>query len=299
MAFTARHGFRRRPAATGTSRSATSPRRWYLSALALSVVAALLSPASVSADYHEGALATLRVTPSNSCDRRLLTARGTGFSPDGTSSNIELRLDRRDGPSMASISPRKTFAVDFLMLSGTSPGDHIIIATQVVDTGAPAPGTPARANVVVTESPTVCAGDPPTASEEEWRLRRTVEIYANDQACGVPLYHYTGAQAQSDIVLGRSIIASPTYTGKDGFTHPAGAYTTTIPPLPPFTRTQLQDLYKLGDRNWDVSRFVLICSDLNPRFFPSGYESEWYAPAIAGEPVPIVISLVGVNLMQP
>lgn len=299
MTFDGTQPFGRALAIGHRSRPTTRPQTSLLYGLALSFVAVLLSPVAVAADYHEGKLASLRVTPSTSCDRRLLTAVGNDFSDAGTSSNIELRLDRRDGPSMASIPPTRMFVVDFLMIAGTAPGDHVVIATQVVGTGSPAPGTPARANIRVTESPTTCAGTPPTASDDEYRLRKAVDLYNDDPACGVPLYHYTGTEALSSIVSSRSIIASPSYTGKDGFTHPAGAYATTIPPLPPFTRTELQDLYKLGDRSWDVTRFLLMCSNLNPMFFPSGYASEWYAPAAEGASVPVVISLVGTNLMLP
>ena len=114
--------------------------------------------------------------------------------------------------------------------------------------------------------------------------------------CGVPLFHYTSYAAMLNILSSQQILASPEFKG-DGFTHPVGAYATDIPPVGPFTKTELRQLYKKGDGSWDVSHFVMMCSNLNP-FYMTGYPSEWVAPARnPRDPVNVITELSGVNLM--
>jgi hypothetical protein len=72
-----------------------------------------------------------------------------------------------------------------------------------------------------------------------------------------------------------------------------------IPPVGPFTRSMLQDLHKGGDRNWDVSWYVMLCKNQNPLFIPSGAPSEWYAPGPYPGAVPIRTWTIGPNLMLP
>jgi hypothetical protein len=118
-------------------------------------------------------------------------------------------------------------------------------------------------------------------------------------ACGVPpLFHYTSFEGARGILGTQVIYATPEYSG-DGFTHPTGAYATTIMPIGPMTRSALQALYKKGDANWDVSWYVMLCPNLNA-FYPTGYPSEWVSPApYAGFPVPVRTFTIGPNLMLP
>jgi hypothetical protein len=135
--------------------------------------------------------------------------------------------------------------------------------------------------------------------EKEWdELSAKIAAIAAAATCGIPLFHYTDYNGMKEIVGTGTIWASPLYKG-DGFTHPVGAYATTIPPVGPFTRTQLRNLYKGGNAAFVASHFVMMCSNLNP-FYPTGYPSEWVAPApYPGFPVPVIISLRGPNLMLP
>jgi RHS repeat-associated protein len=135
--------------------------------------------------------------------------------------------------------------------------------------------------------------------EKEWdELLAKIAAITAAATCGIPLFHYTDRSGMLEIVATGTIWASPLYKG-GGFTHPVGAYATTIPPVGPSTRSQLRNLYKGGNAAFVASHFVMMCSNQNP-FYPTGYSSEWVAPApYPGFPVPVVISLNGPNLMLP
>ncbi|MDP9403791.1 MAG: hypothetical protein M3P85_10815 [Actinomycetota bacterium] len=80
---------------------------------------------------------------------------GTNFDTAATSSSVEIRLDRRDGPSLASVAPTAlaengSFAVDVTVAPNTAIGNHILIATQSLANGQPCVGCPGRANFEVT-----------------------------------------------------------------------------------------------------------------------------------------------------
>lgn len=135
--------------------------------------------------------------------------------------------------------------------------------------------------------------------ELEWeKLAAAIAAASAAAACGVPLFHYTSYMGARGILADQAIFATPTFRSPWG-THPSGAYATTIWPIGPTTRSQLQDLYKMGDRNWDVSWYVMLCHNQNPTFIPSGYGQEWYAPAPPGWPVPVRVWTIGPNLMLP
>ncbi len=135
--------------------------------------------------------------------------------------------------------------------------------------------------------------------EREWELfKRAIAAAAATLTFGIPLFHYTSQEGAMGILATQEIWASPEYSG-DGFTHPTGAYATEIPPVGPFTRTELQALYKKGNANFDVSWFVMLGSNMNA-FYPTGYPAEWVSPApYPGVPVPVRTWTIGPNLMLP
>jgi hypothetical protein len=130
--------------------------------------------------------------------------------------------------------------------------------------------------------------------EQEKRIAEA----ADSNSCGTPLFHYTDTIGQTEIIASQSIRATATYVGVDGFAHPPGAYATSVPPVGPFTQRELKNLYKGGNQLWDVSRFVMMCSNIDP-FYPTGYPGEWVNPAPGGTFVPVTIVFAGINLMPP
>jgi RHS repeat-associated protein len=136
--------------------------------------------------------------------------------------------------------------------------------------------------------------------QDEWEdlKKKIATVAASFAGSGIPLFHYTDLNGMIGILADQAIRATEKYTG-NGFTHPTGAYATSIPPIPPVTRSELQDSYKLGDRSWDVSFFVMMLQNENT-FRQSGYPFEWVADApYAGFPVQVVVRLSGPNLMLP
>ena len=133
---------------------------------------------------------------------------------------------------------------------------------------------------------------------EAEKLKEAIEAAESLARCGVPLFHYTDQVSAVLILASEELFVTPTFRG-GGFTHPSGAYVTLIWPVPPTTKRDLQALYKMGDPNWNVDWFVMLCSNENPTFIPSGYPGELYSPAPPGGAVPVVIYTIGPNMMLP
>lgn len=106
------------------------------------------------------AFACQRITPAHATPESgpagaSVRMTGSNFSSEGTSSNVEIRWDRRDGPSLASIAPaalgdKGSFDVTVTVPADAAIGNHILIATQTLANGAPCVGCPGRANFHVT-----------------------------------------------------------------------------------------------------------------------------------------------------
>ena len=132
-------------------------------------------------------------------------------------------------------------------------------------------------------------------AQRELQEKITAAVSAS-ASCGIPLFHYTDYVGMVGILASQEILATGTYKS-GGFTHPTGAYATQILPIGPFTQTELRNLYKGGDQSWDVSHFVMMCSEENS-FYPTSYPGEWVSPAPYPRfPVPVVTVLSGINLM--
>jgi choice-of-anchor C domain-containing protein len=136
------------------------------------------------------------------------------------------------------------------------------------------------------------------AQWEEQNKRIAAAASAVAASCGIPLFHYTSPSRQLDIISSGQIISSPSFVDYTNFAHPPGVYATTIPPVGPFTQQDLRNLYKWGDTSWDVSRFVMMCQNVDP-FWPTGYPMEWVRSAPPGVGVPVTIVFSGINLMPP
>jgi hypothetical protein len=124
-------------------------------------------------------------------------------------------------------------------------------------------------------------------------LEETLEF---QQQCGVMLWHYTDFNAAA-LIVGSSTLRSS--AARDGY--PSGAYTTTITPVDPrYSQTTLAQ-HLFGEQR-PVEAWVLLCSRQNPSFRPvgiAGADDYWYAPAPAGEFVPIAPAGTGATPMPP
>ena len=93
---------------------------------------------------------------------------------------------------------------------------------------------------------------------------------------------------------------SSLYRGRlsGGFTFPAGAYATDIPPWDSkMTQRDLSALFYGGDLGQDVSGFVAVDG---AEFYPLPYApSQWVRQCPAGAFVPVDTFMFGPNLMDP
>jgi hypothetical protein len=117
--------------------------------LGLSVAWACTALATIDMDHKEGAVVG-----------DVVNGTGRGFSAT-TPNQVEIRLDGREGPLLASVrpAPNGTIAFSFTVPSAAA-GDHVVVATQNGVTGQPASGTPARAPFTVSDP-----GAPPAPAQ--------------------------------------------------------------------------------------------------------------------------------------
>ena len=153
--------------------------RWRLAAAALVVLG---SPVALGSVASAGSLATLHATPFQVQPGGTVLLLGKNYSSSASSSNIEIRLDGRQGPVLASFSPRSsigqssTYVGDVHVVVrqpitipvGTSLGNHTLVAIQHTQSGNLISGAPGRASIEVVASASAAsqsmAGSPvPTA----------------------------------------------------------------------------------------------------------------------------------------
>ena len=122
-----------------------------LAAGAFLVVAAPVVLTSVS--YACGGIATLHANPLSAAAGSTVELFGKGYSDSALNSNIEIRLNDRNGPVLQSIAPTRVLTGSLVLPAGTAVGEHTVIATQFNASGVPISGTPGRATVKVTAAP--------------------------------------------------------------------------------------------------------------------------------------------------
>ncbi len=110
-------------------------------ALAAPVVAA-------SAAFACQSLATATVTPKSGPSGSIVNVKGGNYSSSPTSSAIEVHLDSRTGPVLASTGPAASIDLNFAV--NAPAGYHVLVVTQYTSSGAPVAGTPGRASFNVT-----------------------------------------------------------------------------------------------------------------------------------------------------
>lgn len=120
------------------------------------IFAAVALPAlAASAAYACQRLVTLHANPQSAAAGTAVQVTGVNYNTASTSSNVDIRLDGRNGPVLATIAPaslgsKGDFAREVTIPAGTASGNHILVATQTLSSGAPCAGCPGRANIEVT-----------------------------------------------------------------------------------------------------------------------------------------------------
>lgn len=149
----------------------------------MGIFAAVALPAlAASAAYACQRLVTLHANPQSAVAGSAVQVTGVNYNTASTSSNVDIRLDGRNGPVLATVAPatlgsKGDFALEVTIPAGTATGNHILVATQTLASGAPCAGCPGRANIKVEGAPAAAADNNsaagPAASNE-------------DQASGAP-----------------------------------------------------------------------------------------------------------------
>lgn len=121
--------------------------------------AAAVPLAIASVAYACQRITPMHANPQSGPAGSTVQVSGTNFSRESTSSDVAIRLDRRDGRVLASIpasslEPVGTttgkFSANVTIPADVAIGNHILIATQTLGNGRPCIGCPGRANFEVT-----------------------------------------------------------------------------------------------------------------------------------------------------
>ncbi|MDP9441836.1 MAG: hypothetical protein M3P34_06615, partial [Actinomycetota bacterium] len=128
-------------------------RRFFTGIFALAMVPLL----AASAAYACQRLATLHANPTSAGQGTQVQVQGANYSKTAGSSNVDIRLDGRNGPVLATIAPASLegsgntgkFSVTVTVPANTAIGNHILVATQTLSGGEPCIGCPGRANLEV------------------------------------------------------------------------------------------------------------------------------------------------------
>lgn len=115
--------------------------------------AALAIPLGVaSAAFACQSLSTLALSPGAGPVGTSVTATGGNYSSSTSASAVDIHLDTREGPVLASTRPSSTgtISVTFTIPSSMAVGYHNLVATQKNANGTPKSGTPGRSSFQVT-----------------------------------------------------------------------------------------------------------------------------------------------------
>jgi hypothetical protein len=121
-----------------------------------------------------GCLTTLHATPTTAPAGATITLYGENYSSSSSSSDIFIRLDARDGPTIATISPR--FKLDHwpvVIPAATARGVHTLVAMQYHASGGLLSCLPGRSAVAVTAAPSAGRGAAAPGSPSGIRVRGT------------------------------------------------------------------------------------------------------------------------------
>lgn len=137
----------------------------------LAVIAGLLAVPLLgfSVAWACTALATLDLDhKSGAVVGDVVKGTGTGFDVAPTSSQVEVRLNGREGPLLATARADINGRIAFEFTTPqAAPGDYVVVATQTNAQGQPRSGTPARAPFTILESNPAPAQPAPAAPAEQ------------------------------------------------------------------------------------------------------------------------------------
>jgi LPXTG-motif cell wall-anchored protein len=109
--------------------------------------------ALASAAFACQSLSTLQLSAKSGPSGSTVTATGGNWSAAASSSNVDIHLDTRTGPVLASTKPATgSSTISTPVTISASTGYHVLIATQSAN-GVPRAGTPGRASYQVTAGP--------------------------------------------------------------------------------------------------------------------------------------------------
>jgi hypothetical protein len=129
---------------------------WRLAAVAVVIPSGLLA---LSRPASAAALATLHVKQETVAAGSTVTLLGQNYSTQASASDIEIRLDGRDGPIIATIPKQHRIQDVFVPIPvGTAPGHHMLVATQHLAGGQLVSGAPGRTNIAVVAGPSAGRG---------------------------------------------------------------------------------------------------------------------------------------------
>jgi hypothetical protein len=121
---------------------------------AVAAFAAVAAPVIVaSAAFACQTLTTASVNPKSAPAGGTVTVTGQNYSTAASASQVQVRLDSRTGPLLASVTPaaNRTVTATVQIPANTSAGYHTILLTQYNNTtGQPIAGTPGRTSLQVT-----------------------------------------------------------------------------------------------------------------------------------------------------
>lgn len=123
-----------------------------------------LAALAVSSAFAEGGHARITLGTNSASPGAAIQGAGSGFSPTGSA--VQISFNSVDGPTLWTGRPAGNGTVSFsFTVPNAPPGSYPIVATQSLEDGSPAPGTPARTTLVVaaaTPAPTPEASLVPT-----------------------------------------------------------------------------------------------------------------------------------------
>lgn len=160
--------------------------------LLIGIFGALAVPLfAASAAYACQKLVTLHANPQSAPAGTAVDVTGVNYDMKETSSNVDIRLDSRNGPVLASIPPSQLgakgdFTRSVTIPEGTASGNHIFVATQTLANGSPCVGCPGRANIEVTGASASAAENSsaagPSSSSDEQKSGETSSQASSSEA---------------------------------------------------------------------------------------------------------------------
>lgn len=212
-------------------------RRFFTGIFALAMVPLL----AASAAYACQRLVTLHANPASAAAGAAdaVTVTGANYSMEATSSPVDIRLDTRDGPVLASIVVSELrggrFTRNVTIPGNTAIGNHILIATQTLANGAPCVGCPGRANIEVTAAQASAASSgstapPPSQNEQPSQPAQSSQPSGSSEASGSQPAPEQAPASQATATEQTEAGSTPSASASTATGSPAAAASAASPP---------------------------------------------------------------------